>query len=108
MIEVYSFKSINALTGAKRRLALKKNSKTMRRRRNATQKTATTLSTRTIGIDVGDQTSCYCILDEQGDVVSEGTVRTTEAGFREQFLRMARASAVLETRHHSPSASLQL
>jgi transposase len=108
MIEVCSFKSINALTGAKRRLALKKNSKTMRPRKNATQKTATTLSTRTIGIDLGDQTSCYCILDEQGDVVSEGTVRTTEAGFREQFQRMARARIVLETGTHSPWVSRYL
>ena len=35
MIEVCSFKSINALTGAKRRLALKKNTKTTRPRENA-------------------------------------------------------------------------
>jgi hypothetical protein len=66
MIEVCSLKSINALTGAKRRLALKKNGKTMRPRENATLKTATTLSTRTVGIDLGDQTSCYCILDGSG------------------------------------------
>src|SRR5260370_39793729 len=108
MIEVYSFKSINALTGAKRRLALKKNGKTMRPRKNATQKTATTLSTRTIGIDLGDQTSWYCILDEQGEVVSEGTVQTTEAGFREQFRRMVRARIVLETGTHSPWVSRYL
>jgi transposase len=92
----------------KRRLALKKNSKTMCPRKNATQKTATTLSTRTVGIDLGDQTSCYCILDEQGDVVSEGTVRTTEAGFQEQFRRMARARIVLETGTHSPWVSRYL
>src|SRR5579871_1331574 len=109
MIEVCSFKSINALTGAKRRLALKKNSKTMRPRKNATQKTtATTPSTRTVGIDLGDQMSCYCILDEQGEVVSEGTVRTTEAGFREQFGRMARARIVLEAGTHSPWVSRYL
>jgi hypothetical protein len=109
MIEVCSFKSINALTGAKRRLALKKNSKTMRPRKNATQKTATTLSPRrTVGIDLGDQTSHYCILDEQGEVVSEGTVRTTEAGFREQFGRMTRARIVIETGTHSPWVSRHL
>jgi hypothetical protein len=97
MIEVCSFKSINALTGAKRRLALKKNTKTTRPRKNAAQKTATTMSPRrTVGIDLGDQTSHYCILDEQGDVVSEGTVRTTESGLEEQFRRMAHARIVLE------------
>ena len=73
-----------------------------------TQKTATSLSTRTVGIDLGDQTSCYCILDEQGEVVSEGTVRTTEAGFREQFRRMARSRIVLETGTHSPWVSRYL
>jgi transposase len=109
MIEVFSFKSISALTGAKRRLALKKNSKMTRPRKNAAQKTTTTLSPRrTVGIDLGDQTSHYCILDEQGDVVSEGTVRTTEAGFGEQFRRMARARMVLETGTHSPWVSRHL
>jgi transposase len=109
MIEVCSFKSINALTGAKRRLALKKNTKTTRPRKNAAQKTATTMSPRrTVGIDLGDQTSHYCILDEQGDVVSEGTVRTTESGLEEQFRRMARARIVLETGTHSPWVSRYL
>jgi len=109
MIEVCSFKSINALTGAKRRLALKKNTKTTRPRENAAQKTATTMSPRrTVGIDLGDQTSHYCILDEQGDVVSEGTVRTTESGLEEQFRRMAHARIVLETGTHSPWVSRHL
>jgi transposase len=109
MIEVCSFKSINALTGAKRRLALKKNTKTTRPRKNAAQKTATTMSPRrTVGIDLGDQTSHYCILNDQGDVVSEGTVRTTESGLEEQFRRMARARIVLETGTHSPWVSRYL
>jgi len=109
MIEVCSFKSINALTGAKRRLALKKNTKTTRPRENAAQKTAATMSPRrTVGIDLGDQTSHYCILDEQGDVVSEGTVRTTESGLEEQFRRMAHARIVLETGTHSPWVSRHL
>src|SRR6266478_18041 len=108
MIEVCSFKSIHALTGAKRRLALKKNSNTTRPRKGAGQKISTPLSTRTVGIDLGDQTSHYCILDEQGDVISEGTVRTTEAGFQEQFRHMAHARIVLETGTHSPWVSRYL
>jgi hypothetical protein len=102
MTEVCNFKSINALTGAKRRLALKRNTKTTRPRRSAAQEIATTMSPRrTVGIDLGDQTSHYCILDEQGDVVSEGTVRTTEPGLGEQFRRMTHARIVLETGSHS-------
>jgi len=108
MIEVCSFRSINALTGAKRRLALKKNSNTMRPRKSVAQKISTPLSTRTVGIDLGDQTSHYCVLDEQGDVISEGTVRTTEVGFREQFQRMTHARIVLETGTHSPWVSRYL
>jgi transposase len=88
---------------------LKKNTKTTRPRKNAAQKTATTMSPRRIvGIDLGDQTSHYCILNDQGDVVSEGTVRTTESGLEEQFRRMARARIVLETGTHSPWVSRYL
>jgi transposase len=86
---------------------LKKNSKT-RPRKTAAQETTTTLLTRTVGIDLGDQMSHYCILDEQGDIVSEGTLRTTEAGFREQFQRMAPARIVMETGTHSPWVSRYL
>jgi transposase len=79
-----------------------------RPRKIAAQKTTTTLLTRTVGIDLGDQMSHYCILDEQGDVVSEGTLRTAEAGFREQFQRMARARIAMETGTHSPWVSRYL
>jgi transposase len=87
---------------------LKKNSRMTRPRESAAQKVSTSLPTRTVGIDLGDQTSHYCILDEQGDVVSEGTVRTTEVGFQEQFWRMAPARIVLETGTHSPWVSRHL
>ena len=59
---------------------MKKNSNTMRPRNSAAQKISTPLSTRTVGIDLGDQTSHYCVLDEQGDVTSEGTVRASDDG----------------------------
>jgi transposase len=108
MIEVCKLQ-ISALSGAKkRRLALKKNSKMTRPRKIAWQKTTTTLLARTVGIDLGDRMSHYCILDEQGDLVSEGTLRTTEAGFREQFRRMARARIAMETGTHSPWVSRYL
>jgi hypothetical protein len=31
----------------------------------------------TIGLDLGDRSSRYCVLDEQGDVILEGSVATT-------------------------------
>ncbi len=106
---VDSFKSISALKGAKRRPALKKNTKTTRLSKSTAQDTTTTESPRkTVGIDLGDQISHWCVLDAQGDVLCEGTVRTTEAGFGEQFRRMARATIVLETGTHSPWVSRYL
>ena len=33
----------------------------------------------TIGIDLGDKTSRYCVLDEKGEVVREDSVSTTAA-----------------------------
>jgi len=27
----------------------------------------------TVGIDLGDRSSCYCMLDEQGEVLAEGS-----------------------------------
>jgi transposase len=31
----------------------------------------------TIGLDLGDRSSCYCVLDEAGDVLLEQKVSTT-------------------------------
>jgi len=32
----------------------------------------------TVGLDLGDRTSRYCILNAEGEVVSEGSVATTQ------------------------------
>jgi activator of 2-hydroxyglutaryl-CoA dehydratase len=37
-----------------------------------------TTAKRTIGLDLGDRSSRYCLLDEQGDVIQEGSVATTK------------------------------
>ena len=31
----------------------------------------------TIGLDLGDRSSCYCVLDETGHILVEGKVPTT-------------------------------
>ena len=59
----------------------------------------------TVGIDLGDQNSAYCTLDAVGDVLSEGTVRTTENGFAQQFQKMSPCRIALETGTHSPWVS---
>jgi hypothetical protein len=74
---VVRFNQIGALKGAKRRPTLKKNTIARKGARTAfTRREVLDASPkRTIGVDLGDQDSHYCILDRQGDVLSEGVVR---------------------------------
>ena len=72
------------------------------RSRKTNSKTTTKL---TVGIDLGDKQSAYCILDAEGDVLSEGTIRTTEGGFEQQFQSMKPCRIALETGTHSPWVS---
>ena len=39
----------------------------------------------TIGLDLGDKSSCYCVLDEAGDVLLEQKVSTTPKAMRDVF-----------------------
>lgn len=62
----------------------------------------------TVGIDLGDKTSRYCILDEAGEVVSEDQLPTTKAGFDSLFAKMPASRIALEVGTHSPWVSRQL
>src|SRR5450432_2746817 len=62
----------------------------------------------TIGLDLGDRTSYYCILDEVGNVILEGNLPTTSNGIRQAFSRIPRCRIALETGTHSPWVSRQL
>ena len=59
----------------------------------------------TIGIDLGDRTSCYCILDEAGEIVSEEEVATTREGLNAMFAKMAASRIAIEVGTHSPWVS---
>ena len=59
----------------------------------------------TIGLDLGDRWSWYCVLDEAGNVLGEQRVSTTAKAMREVFGRMARSRMALETGMHSPWVS---
>lgn len=50
----------------------------------------------TVGLDVGDRHTWFCILDESGDTVAEGRVRTTVQVLSEHFTRWPRSRMVLE------------
>jgi transposase len=59
----------------------------------------------TIGFDLGDRFSHYCILNEAGEVVAERKISTTRKGIEEAFGRMPRSRIAMETGTHSPWVS---
>jgi transposase len=59
----------------------------------------------TIGLDLGDRSSCYCVLDETGDILLEQRVSTTPKTIKEAFGAMPQSRIALETGTHSPWVS---
>ena len=59
----------------------------------------------TIGLDLGDRSSWYCLLDEVGEVLQEQRLTTTPKAMREVFGAMPRCRIALETGMHSPWVS---
>src|SRR5215813_4621204 len=59
----------------------------------------------TIGLDLGDRTSWYCILDESGSVLLEQRLSTTARALEEIFGAIPRSRVALETGTHSPWVS---
>jgi transposase len=62
----------------------------------------------TIGMDLGDQFTYYCVLDEAGEVMVEQKLPTTKQGMKQVFGRIPRSRVALETGAHSPWVSRQL
>ncbi len=62
----------------------------------------------TIGMDLGDRSSRYCVLDEQGEVVQEGSVATTKKGLAQVFGALPHCRVALEVGTHSPWVSRRL
>ncbi len=61
--------------------------------------------TMTMGMDLGDKTSRYCVLDEDGEVVQEQSVATTKKGMRRVFGARQRCRIAMEVGTHSPWVS---
>jgi len=59
----------------------------------------------TIGVDLGDRWSFYCVLDEAGKIILEQKVATTPEGMKQTFARIPRSLMALETGTHSPWVS---
>lgn len=57
---------------------------------------------RTVGLDLGDRTCYYCLLDSAAELMEEGRIQTSEASLRKQFDNEARMRIALEVGTHSP------
>src|SRR6266849_2331319 len=87
----------DVLKAQKRRPAMKKTS-TVRVNGNMTFKG----HKLTIGLDLGDRWSYYCVLDEAGEVLLEQKLATTPEAMKQTFERIPRSLLALETGTHSP------
>src|ERR1700730_17932700 len=86
----------------KRRPAMKKNNTTAQSPKRAAARQA---GPNTIGMDLGDKTSRYCMLGAGGETVSEGSVGTPKKAMNEKFGGMGRCRVAIEVGTHSPWAS---
>src|ERR1700747_972557 len=59
----------------------------------------------TIGLDLGDGWSFYCILDEAGKIILEQKLPTTPEAMKQTFGKIPRSLFALETGTHSPWVS---
>jgi transposase len=59
----------------------------------------------TIGVDLGDRWSFYCVLDEAGKIILEQKVATRPEAMKQPFGKISRSLIALETGTHSPWVS---
>src|SRR5690349_20768770 len=59
----------------------------------------------TIGVDLGDRWSLYCVLDEAGKIILEQKVLTTPEAMKKTFGKTPRSLITMETGTHSPWVS---
>src|ERR1700682_3641731 len=86
----------------KRRPAMKKNSTVQQSPKRAVARKAGPI---TIGMDLGDKTSRYCVLDDHGEIVQEGGVATTKKALAQKFGALRRCRMAVEVGTHSPWVS---
>jgi len=56
----------------------------------------------TVGLDLGDRFSHYCMLNEEGEAIESGRIQSTEAALRRHFEAEPRMRIALECGTHSP------
>ena len=66
------------------------------------KETTSSLKGMTVGLDVSDTYSSFSVLDDSGDVVEEGRVRTTKTALTRRFGTEESWRVILEVGTHSP------
>jgi len=59
----------------------------------------------TIGVDLGDRNSHFCVLGSDAEIVLEGSIRTTPSSFEKHFGKFASSLIAMEVSTHSRWAS---
>jgi transposase len=92
----------------KKHTTAKKNQKALTKTNGKQLRAMAAQQRLTIGLDLGDRSSRYCIVDEAGEVASEGTLHTTKTGLDSLFEKMPSSRVALEVGTHSPWVSRHL
>jgi transposase len=59
----------------------------------------------TIGLDLGDRVSCFCVLDDNGEVIGRDVVGTERQSMEREFKKFPHSRVALEVGTHSPWVS---
>ena len=87
---------------------MKKNSTARQSSKQSKECAKTCRGSMTIGMDLGDKTSRYCAIDQEGKMLFERSVPTTTKGMTQVFGALARCRIALEVGTHSPWVSRML
>ena len=60
---------------------------------------------RSVGLDLGDRFSHYCVLNQEGEVTEEGRMQSSESVLRKHFAKEAVMRIAMEAGTHSPWVS---
>lgn len=87
---------------------MKKNNTAQQRNKANAESEWQALEGLTVGIDLGDKRSYYCVLDRDGEKVGEGSMSNTAAGLAKHFAKLGRARIGMETGTQSGWISREL
>ena len=85
---------------------MKKNNTVKQSLKKSTKKTTKSAQgSITIGMDLGDKASRYCVLNGAGEVTEEGSVPTSQKGMMQMFGALRRCRIAMEVGGNSPWVS---